>query len=384
MISKRLPKDLAPSPFFAELDRLKALGEFLDLTVSSPLKAGISPDLEGAVGASFNFWGRWEPNPRGSLLARRAVAGYYSDRGGSFEEGDFILTASTSEAYSFLFKAFSDPGDVVLTPMPGYPLLDALASLEHLRCHPYFLKLRSGRFELDLASLLSAPERAKILLLVSPHNPTGHSVSLEEWEGVCAFCSERRLVLVVDEVFGDYRAEGTFERTWKFPRPGDVPIFWLNGLSKTVGSPELKLGWMACSLPEASRAGMLDALEYVADAYLGVSAPAEALAVPLLKTSLAFEERVNARIRGNLALLRERFPLEACPKIVGGWYAALHLEVDDEAFTLRLLEAWRVLVQPGFFFDFDGDGWLVLSLLAEPAIFAEGLRRLSRAAERLG
>lgn len=381
MISKRLPADLSPSEFFEGIERLKLRGEFLDLTVSSPLRVGFAPDLEAAAKTSFSNWQTWEPDPRGGILARKAVAAYYSERGGDFTENDIILTASTSEAYSFLFKAFTDPGNVILTPLPGYPLLDALASLEHLKCYPYFLVEKGGRFRLDLDSLLSAPEEAKILLLVTPHNPTGHCVSLEEWRGVCDFCRERHLVLVVDEVFGDYRAEEAFERTWSFPKPADVPVFWLNGLSKTVGSPELKLGWMACSLPGASRREILDALEYVADAYLGVSSTAEALAVPLLKNSLEFETLVGERLQQNLAVLRSKLGFDACPKIVGGWYAALHFDVDDEAFPLRLLETERVLVQPGFFFDFDGDGWLVVSLLAEPGIFAEGLQKILRAAD---
>lgn len=384
MISRRLPGDLSPSEFFEATERLKLRGEFLDLTVSSPLKAGLAPDLEAAAKASFPHWQTWEPGPRGGFPARKAVAAYYSERGGDFTESDLLLTASTSEAYAFLFKAFTDPGDVILTPAPGYPLLDALAALEHLKCYPYFLVERDGQFRLDLDSLLSAPEEAKILLLVSPHNPTGHCASLEEWNGVSAFCRERHLVLVVDEVFGDYGAEEAPARTWSYPKPADVPVFWLNGLSKAVGSPELKLGWMACSLPESSKAEIFDALEYVADAYLGVSSTAEALAVPLLKTSLEFEAKVGARIRENLTVLRSNFGFETCPKVAGGWYAALRFDASDEALSLRLLETERVLVQPGFFFDFDEDGWLVVSLLTEPQVFAEGLRKLLRVAGSLG
>ena len=252
MLSSRLPKDLTPSPFFAELERAKAdvLAEcagtggnvaeslpFIDMTVSSPLRVGLPFDLQPAVEQAKSEFGTWVADAAGRRDAREAVVEYYRERGGAFTAGQIILTASTSEAYSVLFKTFCDPGDVILTPMPGYPLLDTLAQLEHLECAPYFLKLKretvkakrnvilseaknpvtsSFRFVLDSDSLLAAPERAKILLLVSPHNPTGHCVSREEWNEAVRFCEENNMILVVDEVFADYAFSDKVQRSWKY------------------------------------------------------------------------------------------------------------------------------------------------------------------------
>ena len=250
------------------------------------------------------------------------------------------------------------------------------------------------RFVLDTDSLLSAPSNAKILLLVCPHNPTGHSVSRTEWNEVVRFCEERNLVLVVDEVFGDYRFSEDVRRSWEYGRFGELtdlkgtelaevrsdgpkcPVVWLNGLSKICGSPQVKLGWMAVYAPEAIRESIHETLEYVADAYLSVSAPAQALAAPMLKQSAAYGTQISERLRQNLAALREKFPSKYCPEILGGWYAVIRLGGDDEEQTLRLLKEKHVLVQPGFFFDFDEDGWIVISLLQEPSVFAEGLRRI--------
>ena len=405
MLSSRLPKDLSPSPFFAELERAKAgvLAEcaganslpFIDMTVSSPVKAGLPIDLDVAVDEGRAAFGCWNPDAAGWKATREAVAEYYTERGGHFTPGQIILTASTSEAYSVLFKAFCDPGDIILTPMPGYPLLDTLAQLEHLECAPYFLSLKrenkkkipacagmtSGvdfRFILDTDSLLAAPEKAKILLLVSPHNPTGHCVSREEWNAAVRFCEENNLILVVDEVFGDYAFSDKVSRTWQYV--GDngpkCPIFWLNGLSKTVGSPQLKLGWMAFYAPREQFEPIRAALEFVEDAYLSVSAPAQALARPLLANSRAYEARVKERLLQNWQTLREAFPAKYCPEVLGGWYAVVRLGADDEELTLRLLREKHVLVQPGFFFDFDEDGWVVVSLLQEPAQFKEAISRI--------
>ena len=394
MLSFRLPKDLSPSPFFAELERVKAsvLAEcaganavqFIDMTVSSPVKAGLPIDMDKAVEEARKDFGCWNPDAAGWKSAREAVVEYYRERGGNFDAGQIILTASTSEAYSVLFKAFCDPGDVILTPMPGYPLLDTLAQLEHLECAPYFLKLSrekrgSGfRFVLDTDSLLSAPEKAKILLLVSPHNPTGHCVSRTEWNEVVSFCEQHNLILVVDEVFGDYGFSDDVRRSWTFLADSKpkCPIFWLNGLSKAVGSPQLKLGWMAFYAPEEMFEPIRAALEFVEDAYLSVSAPAQALGASLLKQSAAYESQVRERLLTNWNTLRQAFPSKYCPEVIGGWYAAIRLGEDDEQLTLGLLREKHVLVQPGFFFDFDEDGWVVVSLLQEPALFKEAVERI--------
>jgi hypothetical protein len=441
MLSSRLPKDLSPSPFFAELERAKAdvLAEcanadalpFIDMTVSSPVKAGLPVDLDDAVDEGRKAFGNWSPDAAGWKSAREAVVEYYRERGGNFMAGQIILTASTSEAYSVLFKTFCDPGDVILTPMPGYPLLDTLAQLEHLECAPYFLKLKrqpvkakrnvilseaknpvtsSFRFVLDSDSLLAAPEHAKILLLVSPHNPTGHCVSREEWNEAVRFCEENNMILVVDEVFGDYAFSDKVSRTWQYvfgerenvildpgvpsaigegiwdagggdfinlPENGPkCPIFWLNGLSKAVGSPQLKLGWMAFYAPRENFEEIRAALEFVEDAYLSVSAPAQALGISLLPKASAYESKVLDRLQQNWQTLREAFPSKYCPEVLGGWYAVVRLGDDDEELTLRLLREKHVLVQPGFFFDFDEDGWVVISLLQEPALFKQAIHRI--------
>lgn len=419
-LSSRLPKDLSPSPFFAELERAKVCAKkdaaegglsFIDMTVSSPVKAGLPVDLNAAVEEARKDFGCWNPDAAGWKAARDAVVEYYHERGGNFTAGQVILTASTSEAYSVLFKTFCDPGDVILTPMPGYPLLDTLAQLEHLECAPYFLqfaKIKTSlraqcakqsifRFVLDTDSLLAAPEKAKILLLVSPHNPTGHCVSREEWNAAVHFCEENDMILVVDEVFGDYGFSPEVRRSWEYlmgggreslwdaggndfinlPENGPkCPIFWLNGLSKAVGSPQLKLGWMAFYAPRERFEEIRAALEFVEDAYLSVSASAQALGTALLPKASAYESRVKERLLANWQTLREAFPAKYCPEVLGGWYAVVRLGEDDEELTLRLLREKHVLVQPGFFFDFDEDGWVVISLLQDPATFKDAVQRM--------
>jgi len=376
VFSARLPESMDESPFFKALSKLKKKCPYDDLTVSSPLMVGMDVDLKGASADSFDNWGKYEPSAAGRDFARKAVCEYYAERGGTFEKDDIWLTAGTSEAYSILFKTFCDPGDVILTPVPGYPLLDTLARLEELSCYPYFLKrnAKENRFVLDVDSLLSAPEKAKILLLVSPHNPTGHCVDEVEWNAVIQFCEENKLVLVVDEVFGDYTFEPWVKRTWQFDC-GNVPVFWLNGFSKTVGAPQLKLGWMASHVPAENRLNIQRMLDFVADAYLSVSSIPESMSVPLLEKSKMYQIKLLERLKMNCQILHLNFP--SAPQIIGGWYAPIHFPgQEDETFTLRLLEETHILVQPGFFFDFDEDGWIVVSLLEDPTVFARAMKTI--------
>lgn len=374
-LSKRLPADLSDSPFFAEISRLKkTVPDYADLTLSSPLKAGIPFDLAKVLPAAEKDFSRWDPDSAGWRSAREAVADYFAARGGNFDPEEILLTSSTSEAYSILFKAFCEPGDSVLTPMPGYPLLDTLASLEFLKTAPYFLVQENGKWKLDALSLCAFPPRSRILLIVSPGNPTGHVISKEEWDAAVDFAAKEDLVIVVDEVFGDFIYDGS-ERPWRFDSK-DVPVFFLGGFSKSAGSPQLKLGWIAYR-PGKLGKKLGPAVEFVADAYLSVSSAAFALARPMLDLSLGYERLVEARTEKNLETLRKKFPdRNMMPDVQGGWYAALHFDrEDDERLTLRLLEK-GVLVQPGFLFDFDEDGWIVVSLLPEPETFRAAVERI--------
>ena len=226
-------------------------------------------------------------------------------------------------------------------------------------------------------------------------------MSREEWNAAVRFCEDNNMILVVDEVFGDYAFSPEVRRSWEFlmggePEPvnffdaggGDFinlpedgpkcPIFWLNGLSKAVGSPQLKLGWMAFYAPREQFEPIRAALEFVEDAYLSVSAPAQALGASLLKHTTDYESRVRERLLTNWQTLREAFPSKYCPEVLGGWYAVVRLGEDDEEITLRLLREKHVLVQPGFFFDFDEDGWVVISLLQEPAQFKQAIERMKQ------
>lgn len=381
MLSNRLPQDLSPSPFSTQQQALLQKQTVIDLTASSPLSCGLSLDAPRALLSvgSDSQWLQYTPNPQGNEWTRRAIADYLSQLHGVEHHAKNVwLTASTSEAYSALFKVFTNPGDSILVPAPGYPLLDALAGLEGLHTHPYFIQEGDSGWEMDLQSLHSLPERTKILLLVAPHNPTGHSPSKWEWQTLLDFCAEHHLVLIVDEVFSAYVWNGSSR--FSLPSHPQVPVFRLDGLSKSVGQPQLKLGWIYAELPAQHQSMVHSALEYVLDASLSVSSIPSAMCPVLLAQSKSFQQSVQARVVQNHQCLQNALgSLAHIPLCGAGWYQALRLDdIDDESFCLALLANHGVRVQPGFFFDFDQDEWIVLSLIVEPEIFAEGVHRMAQ------
>lgn len=378
-LSSRLPTGFEPNPLSAALARLRTEGgPILDLTVSNPTRCGfVYPEAAIRSALSAPLVLQYDPDPAGAPAAREAIAAHH---GHGLLPEDLLLTASTSEAYGFLFKLLGDPGDEVLVPSPSYPLFDWLARLEGLHARPvpsYF----HDRWHLDLGGLEAAiTPRTRAVVVVNPNNPTGHFLSKIEWSALTRLCAQRGLALLVDEVFADYALEtpsDAMATALDDPAP-PCPVFLLSGLSKVAALPQLKLGWIAARGPGAS--AHLEALAFLADQYLSVSAPAQAAAPALLEISPDLRSQVRSRLRANLGTLDgalEGHPGLTRLPVEGGWSVLLRRPAvePDEACALRLLER-GVLIHPGSFFDLPGDGHLVLSLLAPEALFSDGLRRI--------
>ena len=380
--SARLPHAFEPNALSAALERLRAEGRpVLDLTVSNPTRCGFAyPEAEIRAALSTPEVLSYDPDPQGSPRAREAIAAHH---GHGLQAADLLLTASTSEGYGLLFKLLGDPGDEVLVPSPSYPLFDWLARLEGLEARAvpsYFHE----RWHLDVGALAHAiGPRTRAIVVVNPNNPTGQFLSKREWHDLTRLCAERELALLVDEVFSDFVLEPRAEylATALLDPAPPCPVFLLSGLSKVAALPQLKLGWIAVRGPGAAE--HLEALAFLADQYLSVSAPVQAAAPRLLALAPGLRAPILDRLNTNLAALDmelaqhphlSRLPVE------GGWSVLLHRPAldADEACALGLLEQSGVLVHPGSFFDLPGDAHLVLSLLAEPSTFGEGLKRLGR------
>jgi hypothetical protein len=386
MFSRRIPPHLEPNAVSRMLDALRARGvPVADLTDSNPTRADIPyPDglLEPLADRAAL---RYEPHPFGRLAARAAVAADHGRRGVVVDPAHVVLTASTSEAYSWLFKLLCNAGDTVLVPRPSYPLFEHLTALESVQAHPYALEYH-GRWSIDVESMATAPGTTRAVLVVSPNNPTGSYLNAGEVAQVSQLCQQRGWALVVDEVFADYPLDAR-EPLTDIASRSDVLSFSLAGLSKTVGLPQLKLGWIVVGGPASARSGALEALELIADSYLSAGTPVQIAASHLLRAGASVRAAIQQRIRRNLDVLRTTaatFPACDVLRTEGGWSAVLRVPSTcrEEQLVLELLERERILVHPGYFFDFPREAYLVVSLLPAPGVFADASARVFRFVSR--
>ena len=361
MFSSRLNWN-TPTNTLSALLRTKA--RYFDLTVSNPTTAGLNyPRLELPGKTAY------DPQPRGLWSAREAVAMYYGDVPAS----RILLTASTSEAYAYIFKLLCDPGDEILSPRPSYPLFEFLAGLESVRIKQYPLRY-DGVWHIDFEALkqLITP-RTKAIVVVNPNNPTGSFLKRDEWTRL----ESLGLPIISDEVFCDYSLTNDPTHVRTLTGAQNVLTFSMSGLSKTAGLPQMKLGWIVASGPRHEDA--LERLELIADTYLSVATPVQVALPAILEASVNVRKQIAERTQANLATLQAMATGAAMPlRVEGGWYAILQVPRtnSEENWTLELLANHDVLVQPGFYFDFEAEAFLVLSLLTPPGIFEPGLRRL--------
>jgi len=382
MFSKRLPHSLSANALSRRLDALRASGErWVDLTQSNPTRAGFEYPADLLSDLADPRALAYEPHPFGLAAAREAVAKDYGRRGASVDPSQVVLTASTSEAYAWLFKLLCSPGETVLVPRPSYPLFEHLTRLEAIEAVPYDLEYH-GRWQIDFDALTTrATPATKAILLVSPNNPTGSYLTAPELERVAEFCAQRRIALVADEVFVDYPLETPADVATDLAVRSRALAFTLGGLSKSVGLPQLKLGWIVVGGGERVRDEALCALELIADSYLSVSTPVQVAAGALLRRGSAIRAAILERVRGNLTTLRamaSRFHAATVLTCEGGWYAVIRVPStrSEEQLVLELLERERVLVHPGYFFDFPRESYVIVSLLPRADAFADATARM--------
>jgi aspartate/methionine/tyrosine aminotransferase len=350
----------------------------VDLTETNPTVVGLAypPAVVDALAAGTAM--TYRPAALGTHEARRAVSGTYA---AAPDPARIMLTASTSEAYSFLFKLLCDPGDNVLVPRPSYPLFELLTALDGVRQAPYCLD-EAGSWCLDRASLENAVSTStRAVLVVSPNNPTGSMLRQDDREWLVGFARDRRLALISDEVFADYPLAPRADVTTLLGEDR-VLTFTLGGLSKSAGLPQMKLAWTVVSGPEDLVVSALERLEIVADSYLSVSTPVQQAAPALIAAGLNVRASIDARLRQNLESVRRAVrhaPALTLHEPDGGWSIVLRVPaiLSEEQWVLHLLEEDGVLVHPGFFFDIETGVHLVISLLPLPHLFEAGISRIA-------
>lgn len=389
MFSSRTDWPITPNRLSIELEQRRRQGlPVLDLTESNPTRCGFRYDAGKILGALADPRGlTYEPDPRGLLLARRAVAGYYAERGIQLDPEQIFLTTGTSEGYSYVFRLLADSGDNVLVPRPSYPLFDFLSRLDELELISYRLTYGAG-WQIDLQSVAGAvTPRTRAILVVNPNNPTGSFAQPEELRFMAELCKERSLALVCDEVFADYafapggREVGDGRHLLRQAAAREALTFTLSGLSKISALPQVKLAWVVVSGPADVLRSAVARLELIADTYLSVSGPLAGALPALLEVHRRLQPQILERVCSNLHSLDQRLsqpsPVSRL-RTEGGWYVILKVPSNrsDEDWAIEILNRDGVLVHPGHFYDFVSEGHLVASLLPPPEAFEPGTAQI--------
>jgi alanine-synthesizing transaminase len=415
MFSSRTNWKLTQNRFTQTLAEVRASGaKILDLTHSNPTRVGLRYDEAAILGALASPRALdYDPASKGLLAAREAVVGYYNEQHGvrAINPEQVILTTSTSEGYSFVFRLLCNAGDELLVPKPSYPLFEFLADLQDVKLVPYPLIYDHG-WQMDFHSLETAvTARTRGVVVVHPNNPTGSYVQAHEVKLLNAFCREHGLAVIADEVFLDYGLDrnvdtknghgrtdapstssgqapvrpversSTASSATSFMANQDVLTFTLSGLSKISALPQMKVAWVVTNGPEAQAAEATARLEVIADTYLSMNAPIQWALPVLLDQRKNIQGQLLARVKKNLAELdRQLVAQKSCVRLIvdGGWYAVLRVPItrSDEELAIELLREKSVLVHPGHFYDFPSDGYLVLSLITPEAEFEDGMGRV--------
>ena len=373
---------MAESSYAAAVREAKASGRRVyDLTLSNPTHCGFEYDAEALLAPLSDARALgYDPDPRGMRVARQAVSAYYADHGATVSPEDLLLTTSTSESYSFVFRLLCDPGDEVLIAQPSYPLFDFLADLDDVKLRPYPLFYDHGWW-IDTAELERAiTPRTRAVIVVHPNNPTGHWTRENEREALETLCVKHGMALIVDEVFLDYGLRGEAGHSFAC---GEHPAltFVLSGMSKIAGLPQMKAAWIGTLGPEAQRREALARLEVVADTFLSMNAPVQLALPSWLAGRGAIQQQILERARGNLALLRriaeERPGILQVLEAQAGWSAVLSLPgcAGDRNCAENLAREPGVIVHPGGFYGMSEPNRVVVSLIVMSVEFEQGIRR---------
>jgi alanine-synthesizing transaminase len=381
MFAHRTNWNLATNRLSEALAAVRASGRRpLDLTASNPTECGFHYDGSSILKSLINANAlKYHPDPRGLPSVRRSIVEYYSQHKASISTDALLLTTSTSEAYSFVFRLLCNSGEEVLIPTPSYPLFDFLADLQDVKLVRYPLFYDHG-WHIDLHALEQAiTSKTRAVIVVHPNNPTGHLTKPDETGRLNQICSAHDLAIIADEVFLDFQLGGLDARS--FSENDEALTFCMSGLSKISGLPQMKLAWIAVNGPLTAKAEALARLEVIADTFLSVSTPVQVAAPTLLAQRHSFQSQLMTRVRHNLAELdRELSEQKSCGRLAveAGWYAVLRVPVtkSDNELALELLQEDTIYVHPGHFYDFPGDGNLILSLITPERDFAEGLEKL--------
>jgi alanine-synthesizing transaminase len=319
----------------------------------------------------------YHPDSFGQLSAREAISDFYNQTGSTIDPANILITPGSSLSYWYCFKLLANEGDEFLCPCPSYPLFDYIALISGVKLTSYRM-LETDNWAIDLEHLeANITTRTRAIVLISPHNPTGHVSSAEEIAGLADIACRHNLPIISDEVFSEFLIQPGI-----LPRPTGSPaplVFTLNGFSKMFALPGIKFGWMAVSGEPVQVRQAMRMLELISDTFLPVSEIAQASALEFFQLGNAVRFEFAMRIRECWNLTEKCLAGTDCCSYVkpqGGFYIALRLNaLDEEQTAKKILKENHLLVHPGYFYDMTPHH-LVLSFVQKTETIRDAFPKL--------
>lgn len=361
----------------------------IDLTLSNPTLCGFDYsifNLEKIFSHNKNY--TYKPSSSGTEDLRTSIKNYYIQRFSDlsfkylFSENNLFFTSGTSESYSHIFKVLCNPGESVLIPKPGYPLIYYIARINNFKVVYYNLNYKNEKWEIDFNSLLSSvSKKTKCIVAINPNNPTGNYIKKDEFLNLISICQEKNLPLIIDEVFFDYRIKSENSITLDYFKTYNIPVFILNGLSKIAALPQMKLSWIYFTADNVIEEKIRMNLDFICDTYLSVNTPIINATSKILKYYKSIQEKIKNRIKSNLDYLQTVIENSKNAHLLsyeGGWYAVVKFKTyfDDDTLSQRILKEKYIFIYPGYFYDFKNKGYLILSLIIQEKDFKEGIEKI--------
>lgn len=385
--SKKFNFEKTSNPLTDNLDTIKKNKEIIDLTISNPTLV----DIEYNFNLNSLFVQKikdfYYPNPKGSLLSRKAIQSYYTSRGKSINLDQLFLTTGSSESLSFVLKLIADPGDEILIPSPGYPIYEYVGILENVNIKKYNL-YRSpvsndqwGRIEckyqIRINELLhQITNKTKAIVIIQPNNPTGSLLTSNEFEELMDISTKRKITIINDEVFSDYIYKGAINNQ-SFSRGLVITI---NGFSKTLCLPQLKYSWLYAEGEKVIVDNFVESMEIITDTYLSVNTIVQDIAPEIFAYQKSLQSQIKQRILDNLEIIDKY--CQNSKKIRyhhpdGGWYIVLEIaNISDEEYSIQLLNQYGVYVHPGYMFDYNLENCIILSLIVPIQTMKSGIIKI--------
>lgn len=294
-----------------------------------------------------------------------------------YEPNEIIITAGLAEAVYDTLSALLEAGDEVLVPDPVWMNYENVPKIFGAVPIPYSLKEETD-FQPDMTELENkVTDRTKIVILVSPGNPTGSILSKKSLEQIAAFAKKHELIIVSDEIYERIIYDGRQYNSIASLSGMKERTITLNGFSKTYSMTGWRLGYLA---------GPKELVEEIAKVHQVVTTCAASFVQEAGIAALKDEKcEVNEMVweyemrRDYLVDAINAIPYISCKKPEGAFYLWVNIKelgITDQEFCERLLREAHVAVVPGSVFGSQGKGYIRLSYASSLAQLKEAVNRI--------